>query len=703
MGTYRIARRLGTFTGLTETFVGVTPGTDKPVLLKRVPPPWGTPTFADRLVPLQAKLAATGLPTPLEVGLAGETPWLVCELQEGEPLRQVMASLTKAGGFIAPNEGLALVARVAAALEAAHAQALAHGDVSASTVFLTPDGRVRLLEAGLATAAGSHPELGPARGEANTLAAEQLQGSAGPAADLFHLGLVFFELSMGRPLWGALTPAAAAQQCAAWPGLARDKVKQVPEPWLTLLLSLLAVSPEARPAVGEVAAVLEQGLQQAGWDGSDAALARLFARACGGRTPFATGLGAATQPLQLSPVTPPLGRPAVTPPGAVVARITTRKMTREALAVQSGDSRPPQPPAAAPTPLPTSAAKDARLGELLLERGALTRQQLGAAHEHVTRQGGTLASALQVLGFIDEDAAVTATAELTRSPSITAQRLAQLMPAPDALALVPLELSRRLDAVPLALKGGTQLVVAMRDPLDAATLEALKAAVGQRSLVTLRAGERALYATRERFYRPARALELELETPTSSDGASWAFELEAAPLPEVAADPGTASSSSSSLHRVELATRLLDTLLGMQGQRGTQARELISLAAGLAERGGVDAKAQARVRLAALALCVTALSQNKAPFEVPTLAEFQDAVGFGTDVEALVQPVLDWPEALPEAPAALALVLAFAFAQHAGDPLPGPSKRAATLAAFTARFKLPDDAAALLSQELEGR
>jgi hypothetical protein len=709
LSTYRLARRLGTLTGLTESFAGTHVGPERPVMLKRVPAPWGTRGLADRLVPLQAKLAAAGLPGPLEVGVAGDAPWLVTELVEGETLRHVLASLAKASHAVAPNEGLALVARVAALLAPVHAQELAHGDVCASTILLAPDGAVRLLEGGVATAAGTHPELGPARAEPNALAPEQLQGSAGPAADVFHLGLVLFELSMGRPLWGGLSPAAAALQCAAWPGLTRDRVKQVPEPWLTLLLSMLAVSPAARPPMTEVAAVLEQGLQQAGWDGSPAALARLVARACPGRTPHGAGLSAAGQELVLAPVTPPQGRPAVTPPGAVVARIATRKMTREELAAQVGEPRPsPQATAPAAGAIPPGAgdARDVRLGELLVERGALSRQQLVAGHEQVARFGGSLASALLALDFIDEDTAVTATAEVTRSPSVTGARLAQLMPSPEALALVPLELSRRVDAVPLALKGGTQLVVAMGEPLDAAALDALKAAVAPKSVVALRAGERALFATRERFYRAASGSSGVAAAPAAEGGGggAWAFELEAPGGPS-AAPPGQApaASSGSGFHRVELATRLLDTMLGLQGTRGTQARELIALAAGLASRGGVSAKEEARVRLAAQALCVTALAQNHAPFAVPSLADFQDTVGFDSDVEALVQPVLDWPEALPTEAAARALVLAFAFAQHAGDPRPAPARAAAAVALFKGRFKLPDDAAALLLDELSGR
>lgn len=690
MGSYRLARRLNHASGVTETYVGLPRGSERPVLLKRLTGPWANRAVAERLSAHLPRLKSAGLPAPLEVGLAGDVPWLAYEPQEGDPLRQVMAAVAKASGFIAPNEGLALVARTAALLEVAHAQGVPHGDLCASTLLLCPDGAVQVLEAGVAACAGALPDGGPARTEANALAPEQLSGPTTPATDVFRLGLVLFELSMGRPLWGALSPGQAAQQCASWPGLARDRVKQVPEPWLTLLLSMLSVDPAERPPMGEVAAVLEQGLAQAGWDASPATLARLFARSSEGRLPLTANLGSATQELQLLAVGPAgANPPQVTPPGAVVARIATRKMSLEEL--QAVTEPRPSP---APTPAaPTSDAKDGRAGELLVERGKVTRPQLASGHEHVRKHGGDLVAALEALGFIDEDTAVSAVAELTRSPTMTSDRLARTVPEPEALELVSAELAARHDVVPLALKGGSQLVVAMRDPLDAAALEALKAAIAPRSLVALRAGARALAATRERFYRVAQNA---LELPRST---SFEFEFQpAAPLSPPAS--AAATTSASVVHRAELSGRLLDSLFALQGPKGAQAQQLIALSAGLALRSGATARQEARARLAAQALCVAALSAGRAPTAVPTLTEFQDTVGFGTDVEPLVKQVLDWPEALPTDADARGLVLAFAFAQHAGEPRPPPAKVAAAVAAFRARFKLADGDVSSLAAEL---
>jgi hypothetical protein len=695
MGWYRLARRLTYASGVTESFVGVQRGSDRPVLLKRLAGPWANRAVGERLATMAPRLRSAGLVVPLELGLAAETPWLVYELVDGEPLRQVMNALGRASGFIAPNEGLALVARTAALLETAHAQGVPHGDLSASTILLGPDGSVQLLEAGVAAAAGALPDGGPARTEASALAPEQLAAPATPSTDVFRLGLILFELSMGRPMWGALSPGQAAQQVASWGGLARDRVKQVPEPWQTLLLSMLSVDPTERPAMGEVAAVLEQGLSQSGWDASPGALARLFTRATEGRVPLTAGLGAGGQELHLVALGHQGGNaPVVTPPGAVVARIATRKMTFEELqAVKEPRPSPSSPSSAAPL-LPTSADdRDGRAGELLLERGRVTRPQLLSAHDYVRRQGGSLVAALEALGFIDEDTAVAAVAELTRSPTMTAERLARALPEPEALSLISADLARKHDVVPLALKGGTQLVVAMREPLDTAALEALKAAIAPRSLVALRAGARALAAARERFYGVAVGA---LETGAAAPGD---FERHTASQWTPAADAPTTSSSSAT-RRAELSARLLDTLLAMQGQRGAQAQQLVSLAASLALRGGATAREEARVRLAAQALCVAALSAGRAPFAVPTLTEFQDTVGFGTHVEPLVQQVLDWPEALPSAADARGLVLAFAFAQHAGEPRPAPRRSGAAVQAFRARFKLDEEVVAGLFAEL---
>ncbi|MGV3624643.1 MAG: protein kinase domain-containing protein, partial [Archangium sp.] len=311
-----------------------------------------------KLVDSQRELRGVGIVPLVDVGLdAEDTPWIITEGAEGESLRWVMTSLGTAKSFIKPHEGLAIVQRVAQVMEPLHQRNLVHGDLCPSTIFVTTRGQVALLDAGVASALGQQEGLGPARSESGSLAPEQLTGPATAATDVFRLGLVLYELSIGRPLFSGASPAHVCHAVGSWMGLPRDKVKHVPEPWLSLLVTMLSVDPRTRPSMEEVSAVLSQSADTNGWKMGEPEVAELFARSSPGRTPYFTDTSPGTV-LTITSVTPPIrtrtpsgnfertltptGNPPVQtpqqtaramtpPPGAVLARVTTRKMTREAL------------------------------------------------------------------------------------------------------------------------------------------------------------------------------------------------------------------------------------------------------------------------------------------------------------------------------------------------------------------------------------
>ena len=143
-----------------------------------------------------ARLEHPSIARVLDLGEQDGRPYLVMELLEGESLA---ARIDRAGAMAAP-EAARVVAAVADALEAAHRAGVVHRDVKPGNVFLTSDGEVKVLDFGIASAAGEAAlTTGEMLGTPAYLAPERVLGHpATPAADIYALGVVLYELLAGR-------------------------------------------------------------------------------------------------------------------------------------------------------------------------------------------------------------------------------------------------------------------------------------------------------------------------------------------------------------------------------------------------------------------------------------------------------------------------------------------------------------------------
>lgn len=179
----------------------------------------------------------------------GQPPFLVMELVEGVPLTDLLAR-----GPLDPARVMDLVAQAAAGLHAAHAAGLVHRDIKPGNLLVSPDGTVKITDFGIAHAAGSAPltRTGALIGTPAYLAPERVTGaSAGPASDLYSLGIVAYECLAGaQPYAGTPMEVALAHQYQSLPPLP----PAVPLPVAALVAELTARDPAARPAdAGEVA------------------------------------------------------------------------------------------------------------------------------------------------------------------------------------------------------------------------------------------------------------------------------------------------------------------------------------------------------------------------------------------------------------------------------------------------------------------
>ncbi len=135
------------------------------------------------------------------------TTYLVMELVDGAPLSDLIS------GPMAPSSAAHLVGQTADGLAVAHAAGIVHRDVKPANFIITPDGRVKITDFGIARARGdaSITDTGAIMGTPHYVAPEIAEGrEATPASDIYSLGVVLYECLTGvRPFTGD-TPIAVA-------------------------------------------------------------------------------------------------------------------------------------------------------------------------------------------------------------------------------------------------------------------------------------------------------------------------------------------------------------------------------------------------------------------------------------------------------------------------------------------------------------
>jgi serine/threonine-protein kinase len=202
-----------------------------------------------------ARLGHPGVARVLDLGEDGGRPYLVMELLRGESLAGRLAR----AGALPPAEAARVVAAAADALEAAHRAGIVHRDVKPGNVFLTRDGEVKLLDFGIASASNEAALTGgDLIGTAAYLAPERVLGhDATPAADVYALGVLLYELLAGRPPFAADSGMALAMaHVHARPVPLPEAAPSVPPSLAAACEQALAKDPAARPAAATLAALL---------------------------------------------------------------------------------------------------------------------------------------------------------------------------------------------------------------------------------------------------------------------------------------------------------------------------------------------------------------------------------------------------------------------------------------------------------------
>jgi serine/threonine protein kinase len=140
-----------------------------------------------------------------DVGTINSVPYVVSELLDGKTLRQIIE-----GGALTTRKAIEYGSQLASGLAAAHEKGIIHRDVKPENVFVTRDGRVKILDFGLAkltdvpTADGAHATMtetdpGMVVGTVGYMSPEQLRAEPVDArSDIFSLGAVLYEMFAGE-------------------------------------------------------------------------------------------------------------------------------------------------------------------------------------------------------------------------------------------------------------------------------------------------------------------------------------------------------------------------------------------------------------------------------------------------------------------------------------------------------------------------
>jgi eukaryotic-like serine/threonine-protein kinase len=211
LGPYEILAPIGAG-GMGEVYRARDPRLGREVAIKVLPASFSQDP--DRLKRFEQEARAAGvlnhpgITAVYDIGTAGGAPYIVTELLEGETLRSRLGA-----GALSPRKAIDYAIQIARGLAAAHEKGIVHRDLKPENLFLTKDGRVKILDFGLAklksekgdgsqtdmqtVSGGTQP--GVVLGTMGYMSPEQVRGKAADRrSDLFAFGTILYEMLSGQ-------------------------------------------------------------------------------------------------------------------------------------------------------------------------------------------------------------------------------------------------------------------------------------------------------------------------------------------------------------------------------------------------------------------------------------------------------------------------------------------------------------------------
>src|SRR5580658_454232 len=160
-----------------------------------------------------ARLNHPNIVAVYEFGQVNGLPYFLMEFVDGLNLRQL-----EQAGKLTPREALQIVPQICEALQFAHDEGIVHRDIKPENILVDKKGRVKIADFGIAKILGperdvSITETKGAIGTPHYMAPEQVERAASVdhRADIFSLGVVFYEMLTGELPLGKFSPPSAGR------------------------------------------------------------------------------------------------------------------------------------------------------------------------------------------------------------------------------------------------------------------------------------------------------------------------------------------------------------------------------------------------------------------------------------------------------------------------------------------------------------